>query len=514
MVLASLYPSAVNMEQPMSIQHPTRTIALRVAEIIKGGSKQEFYADLRATLDYSRRIYNAGLTESAAQDTESFTVDGTIPKKTKIATYATLVKGKSFASGFTSETSNILRAAETKYKECRFDLLRGVQSLPLSRSHPWPLLHNNGSTRISVEYLSGNIYVTLRLMHSQWNVRMKSGSNYRDQIAGVAKYEIGDSRIWRDRKGVAVIGFAVKVPPTIEPPDPGKKMIVRTMPDALLCTVRSRSATPYVHSGELVKQRVDIRNGLQRKLRQDIKPGAKRQVRRKLASNGKAWKRWVGTYIHELTASIVNFAVRNQYGVIELDDAVRSFLPSFPWYDLKSKLEYKCEDRGIEFKHNPTIAFELCEPFIDPTPHVYFAAEIDRNSGDSTGRVKIGKTTQATHKRLDAIGGQTNLGYVPIAVYESKKSRLTKDEKMFHALFADHRIAKDRELFTLGPVETWLRERGAIESPMDSVAISRPKDSGLSDDSLRSNSSVRGNADLKCDCNGDIAEGVATRSLT
>ena len=156
--------------------------------------------------------------------------------------------------------------------------------------------------------------------------------------------------------------------------------------------------------------------------------------------------------------------IRDRYGSIVLDDAIKSYFKSFPWFDLRQKLSYKCEDHGIEFLHRPTIAFERCNIFDTPTPHVYFAVELSRETGILTNQIKIGKTTKPTLDRMSVIGGQTNLAYEPIAVYESKKSRLTKDEKMFHSLFADHRVANDRELFDLKPVETWLRKRGAIDS--------------------------------------------------
>ena len=459
-----------------------RTICLRVAEVVNG-EKQEFYADLRETLHLSRRIYNMGLSECVAQDRESYTVDGEIPKKGKVGTYATIVKGKSFAAGFTKELANVLKSAESKYSEKRFDILRGKCSLPTARSHPWPLLNNKSVKRMSWEHRDGNLYVKFRLIGKKWTVRVKSGSNYKDQIKGVlGAIKVGDSKIWIDRKGVAVVGFACEIEAKTPVVDPSKTLVVRTMPDALLAIVRERSDTPYMISGELAKQKQAIKNGLQKKLRQDIKPGQKRQVRRKLSEFSDKWFRWCDTYIHEVTAQIVSFAIRGKYGKIELDDAIRSFLPSFPWHDLKTKLAYKCADQSIEFVHNPTIAFEPCEVFDKPTPHIYFAVELDREGGKQTGKIKIGKTKRTTHERMKEIPGETNNEYIPIAVYESKKPRLSKDETMFHSIFADHRVTKDRELFRLEPIKTWLRERGAIEGPSDPVAISRPKDSEVSTD--------------------------------
>ena len=238
---------------------------------------------------------------------------------------------------------------------------------------------------------------------------------------------------------------------------------------------RDRSAEPYVINGDHLRSKVKRKQDFHRRLRMDMKPGRKQKLRRKLAKSSVHFNDFVNTFVHQVSAQIVSFAVRGKYESVVLDDAITSFVPHFPWYDLRQKIAYKCEDKGILFSHEPSIAFEPCQCFDRPTPHIYFAIEVDRSTNEPTGNLKIGKTTKPTYERMVGIGDQTNMTYEPIAVFESKKSNLSKDEKMFHALFAEHRIAKDRELFTRGPIETWLRERGAIASGNTETAISEPK---------------------------------------
>lgn len=439
-----------------------RTICLRVAEV-RENTKSEFYSALRSTLEMSRRVANVVLTECVKNDPAWGDIEADkFPALGKVYTYPSL---KYLQSGWSGELSNLVRQYESKYKNIRFDMLRGKCSLPSIRSAPWPLLHNESCKNMRLELLGDELTAVIKLVGGRFTVKLKRGSNYRDQVAGVIKAveagNVGDSKVWVDRNGVAVLGISVKIP---EPSKrTGKTLTVRTTSDSFLVMCRDRSTTPYVINGSLLKKKMARKSSIQQKLRQDIKPKQKRRVRRELARVSDSYSRFLDTFTHQVSAQIVSFATRNGYARIEFDDAIKSYFKQFPWFQLRERISYKCDDNGIEFSHSPTIAFERCDIFAIPTPHVYFAVELNRDTGELTNQIKIGKTKKPTLERMSGIGGQTNLAYEPIAVYESKASSLTKDEKMFHSLFAEHRVTNDRELFNLNPIKTWLRERGAID---------------------------------------------------
>ena len=55
--------------------------------------------------------------------------------------------------------------------------------------------------------------------------------------------------------------------------------------------------------------------------------------------------------IHEVTASVVNFAVRRNYARIEFDDSDHTFCEDFRWFDFRKAFSIKADGAGIEFFH-------------------------------------------------------------------------------------------------------------------------------------------------------------------
>jgi len=497
-----------------------RTIKLRVAEVVEGGTKTEFYTDLRSTLELSRRVYNMAMSECVAQDSESFSVEGDFGKCEKIATYTTLVKGKSFAKGVTIELSNILRSAETKYKGkggARFDVLTGRSTVPIARSHPWPLLSNKSAKNFTVENIDGNMYCTIKLKSKKWKVRVASGSNYRYQIRGIMSAAgIGDSKIWMDRKGRAIIGVSVQLDgvPLIE----GKTLKVVTSTNALLQLIPERSTRPYSINADHMVKSIARKRIQQQRMRQSIKPGKKRQVRKALARTSSKHARKMRSFVHEATARVISYAKRNGCSRIEYDDSIRSYAKSWPWFDMQEKLKYKCEDSGISFTRTSQ-PFEPCGNISNP--HIYFRLHVAKSTGHVIG-LKIGETKDGSKRDTT---GQAAIEEIYVAAIDAPKTKRArvKLEKQWLALFAEHKI--ENEVFHALPVVNSLSERGMINETLggsrlaeilsllcnvQSPAFSKPKDSGPSNGGLQSNPSVRDFVDPTCDRSGNYAEGVAT----
>jgi len=126
---------------------------------------------------------------------------------------------------------------------------------------------------------------------------------------------------------------------------------------------------------------------------------------------------------------------------------IKSFLPKFPYFELATKIRYKCEDAGIEFV-DATQA--VSQPDIDK-PHVYF------KYAPATGRVKIGLTGRKDGGRHK---GDTDSSeeLTILAVDNQPKTKLLQREKHYHSLFAEHRIKG--EWFTGEPIIHWLRDAG------------------------------------------------------
>lgn len=78
--------------------------------------------------------------------------------------------------------------------------------------------------------------------------------------------------------------------------------------------------------------------------------------------------RFRDTYNHKVSKYIVEFALRNECGIIQMEDlsgftekAKESFLKNWSYYDLQTKIEYKAKEHGIEvIKVDPRYTSKRC----------------------------------------------------------------------------------------------------------------------------------------------------------
>ena len=74
------------------------------------------------------------------------------------------------------------------------------------------------------------------------------------------------------------------------------------------------------------------------------------------------------TYNHKISRYIINFAIKNKCGVIQMEDLSKAtegvherFLKEWSYYDLQQKIEYKAQEVGIEVKKiNPKYTSKRC----------------------------------------------------------------------------------------------------------------------------------------------------------
>lgn len=422
---------------------PVRTICVRVAEITDGGTKAEFYDDLRKSLDTSRRAANRSLSLCIAADSELW-VGGKCPK---LYTYP--IVSKDFPGACTVAAS-ICRSVESKYRKERWKIGIGQQSAADYRSFPLPLLCNKSSKMLAVEDCGEFLTARIRLLGGWWTVRIAGGSNYRDQIAGIRRVlqcgKIGDSKIWVDRKHRATIGVSCDFPKSDSRKSTGT-LRVCTSRDSLLVMTSPRSDIPHVITGDEARQWIAERERKYRRLWQDRKSGGqRRRIGEKIESAGRKFADRMDSYTHEISKRVVEHATRRKFASIELDMTIKSFAKRFPWFQLADRIRYKCEDAGIEFTDKTQA---VAEPSLDK-PHVYFVLN------PLTMRVKIGKTGSANGGRKANLETGSGVELIVLAIDCQPKSKLTAKEKHYHALFSPNRL--HGEHFAAEPVIEWLRE--------------------------------------------------------
>ncbi len=427
---------------------PVRTISIPVAEVIEGGTKSEFYASLRKSLDATVRMANIAATECIKQD------DLTAEKAEKLYTYPAI--SKIAGSGSTHAAAAVARSTEAEYKQDRWQIIRGLRSLRTYRSQPWPLLHNKSSNLLKIEDAGEFLTARLKLIDKEWTVRLAGGSNYRDQIRTLRKAvtdnSYGDSKIWIDGKHKATLGIACRIPPR-ESTNLSGKMIVSSNREHLLIATLERSDTPFVINADECKQWMSEANAKHQRLRQDRKSDAnRRKIGQQMTAISNKRNARMKTLCHEVSARIINHAIRKRVATVELDLTIKSYAKVFPWFDLAAKIKYKAESAGI-------VVVDSTQTVINPSvdqPHVYF------KYSPSTNRIKIGRTGRSDGGRH---GAETDSPeeLVILAVDNQAKTKLVSKEKHYHAMFQEHRMnkgGKRDEWFAAPPVLAWLREVG------------------------------------------------------
>lgn len=430
---------------------PKRTIAIPVAEVVSG-TKSEFYKDLRATLAASVRIANYCITECVKQD------DFTQEKCGKIYTYPRI---SSLTPGCTAAASTIAHIVEKAYRAERWEVIRGKRSIRSFRSQPWPLLSNKSTSTFELVHKDEWIEAKLKLLGGWWTVRLKGSSNYRDQVKGLERAIkedcYSDSKIWIDRRGVAIIGVVCEVEPRKLGSLSGS-IAVHSAMDSLIKITSSRSETPFVINADECKQWQAWAGKRMQRLRQDRKSGVdRRRIQEQINLVSHKNQARFNTLCHEVSSMVVNQAKRQRCAEIIVDFTIKSFSKSFPWFKLASMIKYKAEDIGVSVTESTQ---SVVDPDVDK-PHIYF------KFSPLTNRVKIGKTAQDGGKRHGSETDCPDENLVILAVDNQPKAKLTAKEKHFHAMFAEYRISGvsngkkvSKEWFKAEPVINWLRAVG------------------------------------------------------
>ncbi len=434
---------------------PIRTICIPVAEVIEGGTKSEFYKDLRASLDLSRSVANLAVTACIRLD--DFTQDKMPVNKEK----GMSVKNQAYhaskivlPSGSQSMAASISGPVVGQYTADRWQVRRGIRSVRNHRSFPWPLLHNaSGNTltvRDSGEFLSARI----KLAGGWWVVRLAGGSSFRDQTRSIKNAiennTYCDSKIWVDRKGKAILGLACDIPINNHTELSGE-MHIASSRDSLLVASFDRSTTPFVINADICKRWQSESNRRHQRLRQDRKSDANRKrIRNEMNSLSAKMNRRMKTLCHEVASRIVNKAIRMKVATIKLDLTIKSYTKHFPWFNLAGKIKYKAESNGIAFI-NATQA--VAEPDL-LKPHVYFKYAPVAN------RIKIGSTVRDDGGRH---GAETDSPeeLIVLAIDNQPKTKVRAKEKHWQSYFADHcdtSRSRVREWFHAEPILAWLRE--------------------------------------------------------
>ena len=419
-----------------------KTIAIPVAECLSH-TKSEFYLLLRKSLEVAVKIANLSTSHCIKQD------DFSEEKCGKVYTYKNL---KGLAIGASFAVASIARNCEKAYKQSRWQVRHGKSSLRTYRSMPWPMLHNKSCKTMKVIDCVEYIEVSVKLLDTTVIVRLAGGTNHRDQISGLRKAiacnGVRDSKIWIDRKGKAILGFAVDVSPQ-EKTRTGEAQISSGI-GYFAALMLPRSAVPFViNADDLLEWKAESTRRNQA-WRQARKQGISRRRLKELSKKfAEKMNRRNKNKIHTIASQLVDKANRRNVATITIDFTIKSFIKEFAWHDLAKKIEYKAGLCGIKVREKTqSVVNPDCE-----SPHVYFTYD------PHSHRVKIGKT-KGGKGRLESYW-TSNPDWVLLAIDNQPSTKLASKEKYYHAMFDLYRVTErnkiGNELFEADSVIAWLR---------------------------------------------------------
>ncbi|MHA1565282.1 MAG: hypothetical protein ACTSX7_08235, partial [Alphaproteobacteria bacterium] len=215
----------------------------------------------------------------------------------------------------------------------------------------------------------------------RWHLQLRRGKGFRCQYAAFRKLMSGEAlgtelALYRVRAngGDGRTGMAEKAPgggskvytrvmakivcwlPRREHAELNGALVVNTEPDALLVAIDGEDRIWTYHADHMRRWVAQHAKRLQH-LNDDRKAERRRPRRRGLQMQDHLDKltarqhRRLDTLIHQVSASLANYAARRRVGKIDYCDTDTSFVGSFPWERLRSACEEKCRALGIEFNH-------------------------------------------------------------------------------------------------------------------------------------------------------------------
>jgi hypothetical protein len=252
-----------------------------------------------------------------------------------------------------------LSVLEQKLKRCytkvRYDVIwRCAASLPTYR-YPAPFPVSNQSWSVQTE---NNCFIlNVRVGNERVRLRLKSGSRYRYQLDLIEKIASGgavQSELSISQRNSDVMCKLVAWFPRLEVRDQRTgTMLVRTSPDALIVASNARAERLWIYNGDQLRRwQAEHRRQLQRWAEdkkaefRPIPPFAERT-----AAAVQKYRDRMHTACHTVAAIVVNKAVRSRFSVLSYDDSDHGFCEEFPWFDLRRKIQEKCDAAGLGFEH-------------------------------------------------------------------------------------------------------------------------------------------------------------------
>jgi hypothetical protein len=255
----------------------------------------------------------------------------------------------------------VINTVQSKYRALRFDLWRAKISLPTFRDIP--LQVPKQAWRLGTDD-SGALTFSFRLLAEWRTVRIRRDAQFRRQLGTIAQIMGGDTETgegalyFKDR--ALMLKIAAWMPRAARGLAVGTIMAGTSTESFLIA--RSATGSEWRLNADHVRRWIIGATAKQTRLSEDLK--AERRFPKQMRAGIVDRMGHVATiranrmdsWMHEASRSLVNWAVRQKAATIQWDDNDKSFMPSFPWFIFRQRIEDKCKVAGVQFVYASAVA--------------------------------------------------------------------------------------------------------------------------------------------------------------
>lgn len=330
-----------------------RAISMPVAHV---GDWKDFRTDLGACWAATTQVSNWMMTQLYTRDVRRNGQEKLPPMK---SVYLYPEARALFPTLPAQSVASLEQSVTAKYRKRRYGLLwTHAESLPVHR-YPVPFPVHNQSWRCYYDE-SNRPWVSARIADKRWEIRLRGGARYKRQLGAFKQMVRGEAvrgelALYRVRLQDKP-GYQIMVKMVAWLPRPNREgfrigeIRLRTDAEHLLVGLNTKDDRLWHYHGDQIvdwaaeerrRRYVEDRRVEGRSVKED---GSRRLAVVKGRNRLKS-------AIHQASAALAKHAWRRRVAKVVYRDEERSFVPSFPWFELRDKLREKCEYYGIEFEH-------------------------------------------------------------------------------------------------------------------------------------------------------------------
>jgi hypothetical protein len=376
-----------------------RTVVVPVAEPISA-DWPVFRKALDASWSASTELANWAMTEMAKSDCARSAGDTKLPPMPPVYLYPGA--RERCPDMPPASVVALLHTVEARYRQVRFDVVwRGAAVLPRYRypmpfpvpSQAWRFHWGNGPHPVPL--------LELRLSGQSFTLRLRSGPGFRRPMALLEQVVRGECKpgeltLYRQRIGgdsgqtvedrapgggercrYRVMVRMAAWFPRAAPARRDGVLVLRTAPD-LFWRAEVSGRQPWCLNGDHVRRWVAEHRRFLDRMAEDSKAERRAAIRPlRMLQEARArrclkFRNRLHSWCHQAAASLAGYAARQRVAQVDYLDDDRSYLPSFPWYQLREMLRVKLDALGIVLRSaekgdsSPVTAEQGREPFEEP----------------------------------------------------------------------------------------------------------------------------------------------------